>query len=419
MFSVFEKHESEVRGYCRAFPVMFEKGKGSIMYSNTGERYVDFWAGAGSMGFGHNNPYVKNRIMEYLSGDNLVAGLDLYTTVTEKFLTTFNEVILAPRGLNHKVMFCNASGANCVEAALKIARLAKKRENIIAFTGSYHGQSLGALSVTSGVHGRSGAGVPLCNVTFAPYASDLETEEMSIKWLEKLMTDDHSGVPKPAAIILEAVQGEGGIIPPSAEWLRSVRAICDKYDILMICDEIQAGTGRTGRFFAFERAEIIPDIITVSKSISGFGLPLAMVLVKPEIDVFDPGQHTGTFRGNQLSLVGATATVEMYRDEKLDVKVQNQEKIVRAFMDEHILPLDERIVVRGIGLFWGIDLSGLGEGVTKKMQKKALENHLVADICGRDDCVFKLLPPITIEDEILTEGLEIIEKSLKEVLAEL
>lgn len=417
MFEVFEKNESNVRGYCRAFPIKFEKGSGSIMYSADGERYVDFWAGAGSMGFGHNHPYIKGKIMEYLAGDNLIAGLDLYTTVTEKFLTEFREIILEPRGLDHKVMFCNASGANSVEAALKIARLAKKREHIVAFTGSYHGQSLGALAVTSGEHGRAGAGVPLGNVTFAPYAQDLETEAQSLAWLEWLLTDDHSGMPKPAAVILEAVQGEGGIIPPSAEWLQGVRAICDKYDVLMICDEIQAGTGRTGTFFSFERANIIPDLVTVSKSITGFGLPLAFVLVKPEIDVFSPGQHTGTFRGNQLSLVGAMATIEMYREEKLDEKVTRQGEIVRKFMDEKILPLDERIKVRGIGLFWGIDMSGVGEGVTKQVQEAAVKNHLVADICGRNDCVFKLLPPITIEDDVLMEGLEIIEKSIRTVLA--
>lgn len=416
MFEVFEDRESEVRGYCRHFPVMFTRGKNAIMYSADGERYVDFFAGAGALAMGHNNPYIKGKIMDYLATDGIVQALDLYTEVTEKFLRTLNEVYFKPHGLDYKVQFCNASGANSVEAALKLARKNKKRTNIISFTGAYHGQSLGALSVTSGAEGRGGAGVPLDNVTFVPYATDLGTEEASLNYLKWVLEDDHSGVTPPAAVILEAVQGEGGIKVPSVEWLQGVRKICDEHDILMICDEIQCGVCRTGNFFAWERAGIEPDFICVSKSISGFGLPLSMLFIKRELDIWHPGEHTGTFRGNQLALIGATAMLEYIRDNHIPDEVKRKGEIVEKFIKERILPLDSRIEARGIGLFWGIDMHEFGKGVAEEVQKENLKGHLVHDICGREDCVVKILPPLTIEDAVLTEGLEIIEKSLQTVV---
>ncbi|MDO4545025.1 MAG: diaminobutyrate--2-oxoglutarate transaminase [Bacillota bacterium] len=416
MFEVFERRESEVRGYCRHFPIMLKDGKNSEMFDASGERYIDFFAGAGALAFGHNNPYIKKKVLEYMNTDGIIQALDLYTPITEQFFKTFEEIILEPRNLDYKIQFCNASGANAVEAALKLARKNKQRSNILACMGSYHGQSLGALAVTSGVHGRGGAGVSLDNVTFVPYATDLETEEKSLEYLRWILSDDHSGITKPAAIILEAVQGEGGIKVPSVEWLQGIRKICDDNDMLMICDEIQAGVGRTGWFFAFERAGIEPDIITVSKSIGGIGLPLSMVLMKPEIDDWSPGEHTGTFRGNQLSLIGATGLLEYYRDNRMDVEVRRKGDLIGSFMDENIKTIDERIQVRGIGMFWGIDFSGIDSALAEKVQEEAVKRHLIADICGRNECVFKILAPITIEDEILLEGLDIISESIKAVL---
>jgi len=416
MFEVFERRESEVRGYCRHFPVMLKEGRNSEMFTADGERYIDFFAGAGALAYGHNNPYIKKKVLDYMNTDGIVQALDLYTPITEKFFETLEEVILKPRNLDYKVQFCNASGANAVEAALKLARKYTGRSNILACTGSYHGQSLGALAVTSGVHGRGGAGVSLDNVTFVPYATDMETEEQSLAYLRWILTDDHSGVTKPAAIILEAVQGEGGIKAPSVEWLQGVRKICDEFDILMICDEIQAGVGRTGWFFAFERAEIVPDIVTVSKSIGGIGLPLSMVLMKPEIDKWSPGEHTGTFRGNQLSLLGATALLEYYRDNNMDIEVRRKGELIKEFAEKNIKPIDERIEVRGIGMFWGIDFSGIDSALAEKVQAECVKRHLIADICGRNDCVLKILAPLTIEDEILLEGLNVIRDSMEAVL---
>lgn len=416
MFEVFERRESEVRGYCRHFPVMFKEGKNSEIFSAEGERYIDFFAGAGALAFGHNNPYIKKKVLDYMNTDGIIQELDLYTPVTENFFKTFEEVVLKPRGLDYRIQFCNASGANSVEAALKLARKYTGRSNVLACTGSYHGQSLGALAVTSGVHGRGGAGVSLDNVTFVPYATDMETEEKSLEYIRWILTDDHSGITKPAAIILEAVQGEGGIKVPSANWLKGIRQICDENDMLMICDEIQAGIGRTGKFFSFEWGEVVPDIVTVSKSIGGLGLPLAMVLMKPEIDKWSPGEHTGTFRGNQLSLLGATALLEYYRDNDMDEEVLRKGRIIEEFMDKFIKPIDSRIQVRGIGMFWGIDFSAIDSSLAEKVQAEAVKRHLIADICGRNECVFKLLAPVTIEDNVLLEGLEVIKESIKTVL---
>ncbi len=413
---IFEKNESGVRTYCRKFPECFDKGENSIMYTSSGKRYVDFFAGAGALNFGHNNPYIKGKIVDYLKEDNIIQGLDFYTPVTEHFLKTMRDKYFEPNNYDYRIMLCNASGANSVEAALKLARKNKNRTNIFAFTGSYHGQSLGALAATSGVHGRGGAGVPLNDVTFIPYATDLETEDASLDYIRWVLTDDHCGIDKPAAFLLECVQGEGGIKIASTRWLQEVRKICDEHDILMICDEIQSGVGRTGDYFSWERADIEPDMITVSKSVGGFGIPVAFLFVKPELDIFTPGEHTGTFRGNQLALLGAAATMEFFVDNKIDEDVKRKGKIVEQFMKERILPIDERLEARGLGLFWGIDFSKIDSRLTDALREECFKNHLVIDSCGREGCVIKLLSPLTIEDEVLYEGLDILEKSTKAIL---
>lgn len=416
MYEIFEERESQVRSYCRNFPIEFKGAKGAEIYSKEGERYIDFFAGAGAMNFGHNNPYIKSKILEYLSEDNIIHALDMYTVPKEHFLRTLEEKILEPRGLDYKVMCVGATGTNAVEAALKLARKNKKRTNVIAFSGAFHGMSLGSLAMTSDHHSRGGAGVPLNNVTFAPYADRFEDWHQSLAYLEWMLTDDHSGVDRPAAIVLETVQAEGGINVAPAGWLQGVRALCDKYDICMICDDIQVGIGRTGYFFSWERAGIVPDMVTLSKSISGFGLPMAVVLIKPELDIFTPGEHNGTFRGNQLGFVGSAAGMEYFCDNKLDEEVRRKEQIVRDFMEKEILPIDGRLKVRGIGLIWGIDFSGIDGALSRTVMQECVKRHLIIERAGREDCVLKPLPPLVISDEVLLEGLNIIKESIKVVL---
>ncbi len=413
--TAFEAYESNVRSYCRNFPTVFTKAKGSIMTDEDGKEYVDFFAGAGALNYGHNPDYIVQKLIAYLQSDGIMHSMDMYTAPKREFLEYFHDEILAPRGLNYKVQFAGPTGTNAVEAAIKLARIAKKRENIFAFMGAFHGMTLGALSLTTDRCSRDGAGQSMGNVTHIP-APYMFPELDTIAYMERLLTDDHSGAEKPAAIILETVQADGGIYAFDAQWLRDLRDLCDRHDILLIVDDIQVGCGRTGTFFSFERAGIVPDIVTVSKSIGGCGMPLALVLIKPEIDVWEPGQHTGTFRGNQLSLIAGKAGLEIMVKDNLLSEVKRKEKIVADFLKNEIEPLDSRISCRGIGLIWGVDFSKFGKDMTKPLIAACFKNGLIVERVGRENNVLKLMPPLVIEDELLLRGLNILKQSLKEIL---
>ena len=413
MLDIFEKKESQVRSYCRKYPVEFKKAKNAELFSVDGERYIDFLAVAGSMNYGHNNPEIKAAIMEYLADDNIINALDMYTEAKAEFLTTINSEILEPRGLDYKVMCCGPTGTNAVEAALKLARKNTKRTEIIAYSGAFHGMSLGSLAVTTDRTSREGAGVPLEHVTFVPYDG---TNLDSIAYIRWILDDDHSGIEKPAAIVLETLQAEGGINPASVEWLQEIRKLCDEYGILMIVDDIQVGNGRTGYFFSFERAGVVPDMVILSKSISGFGMPMALLLMKPELDIFRPAEHNGTFRGNQLSFIGGTAGIKYFNKYKLDEEVRRKGEIIKKFVEEEILPLDERLSLRGMGLIWGIDFSAIDSSLALEAVHHGFDRHLIMEVAGRKDSVLKLMPPLTIEDNILGEGLQIVKEAIIEAL---
>ena len=412
MFEVFEKTESQVRSYCRKYPVEFDKAKNAELFSVEGERYIDFLAVAGSMNYGHNNPEIKAKIVEYLSEDNIINALDMYTAAKEEFLRTFEEKILEPRNLNYKVMCCGPTGTNANEAALKLARKNTGRMNVIAFSGAFHGMTLGSLAMTTDRTSREGASLPLTNVTFVPYDGTLD----SIAYLKWLLEDDHSGVEKPAAIFLETLQAEGGINVASVEWLQEVRRICTENDILMVCDDIQVGIGRTGTFFSFERAGIQPDMVVLSKSISGFGMPMALLLIRPDLDIFRPAEHNGTFRGNQLSFIGGTAGINYFIEHHLDEEVRRKGAIVEKFIQEEIMPLDSRLSYRGMGLMWGIDFGAVNPALALEAVHEAFDRHLICEVAGRKDGVLKLMPPLTIEEEVLKEGLTVIKEAVIAVL---
>lgn len=412
MFEVFEKTESVVRSYCRKYPVVFSKAKNAEIFSADGERYIDFLAVAGSMNYGHNNPEIKAKIVEYLSEDNIINALDMYTAAKEEFLSTIKEKILEPRNLDYKVMCCGPTGTNAVEAALKLARKNTGRTNVIAFSGAFHGMTLGSLAMTTDRTSREGGCVPLNNVTFAPYDGTLD----SISYLKWVLADDHSGIDKPAAIVLETLQAEGGINIASVEWLQEIRKICTDNDIIMIVDDIQVGNGRTGTFFSFERAGIEPDMVVLSKSISGFGTPMALLLMRPELDIFRPAEHNGTFRGNQLSFIGGTAGINYFVEHRLDQEVQKKAAIVEKFMQEEILPLDSRLSYRGMGLMWGIDFAQINPALALEAVHEGFDRHIIMEVAGRKDAVLKLMPPLTIPEDVLKEGLAIVKASVEAVL---
>ena len=413
--TVFEQYESEVRSYCRKFPEVFVSSKGAYIQGESGKSYLDFFCGAGALNYGHNHPYVKQQAIEYLMGDGIIHALDMYTVAKREFIETFEDHILKPRGLDYKIQFPGPTGTNAVEAAIKLARMNKGRENIFAFMGAFHGMTFGSLALTTDRCSRDAAGQPLPNVTHIP-APYMFPGFDTIAYMETLLTDDHSGVEKPAAIILETVQADGGIYVFDVQWLKDLRALCDRHDILLIVDDVQVGNGRTGTFFSFERADIVPDMVTLSKSIGGCGFPLSMVLFKPELDKWVPGQHTGTFRGNQLSLIAGKAGLEMFVEGNLEEEAKRKSEIFRKFLETEILPMDSRLSYRGIGMIWGLDFSGFDADMTKPLIAACFKNGLILERVGRDNNVLKLMPPVIIPDEQLLEGLKILKKSLSEIL---
>lgn len=415
--NIFEKRESNVRSYCRQFPDIFQRAKGSFLYSESGREYIDFLAGAGALNYGHNNDYIKQKVISYLDADGLAHALDMHTSAKKEFLEKFSASVLLPKNLNYRVQFCGPTGTNAVEAALKLARKIKKRPGIFSFMGGYHGMTLGSLSVTGNIAARSGVNVPSNHVTFMPYPYGFMENIDTIGFIEAVLNDVNSGIEKPAAIIFETVQAEGGVIVAPVEWMQKLRYLCDRHDILLICDDIQVGCGRTGPFFSFERANIVPDMVVLSKSISGYGFPMSLLLIKPELDIWEPGEHTGTFRGNQLAFVGATAALEYRERFNLEPEVKLKEAFLQTFFNEEIVPINDKIQLRGIGMIWGIDLANFGgASFAKKITSRCFELGLIVERVGRNDTAIKILPPLTIELPILQKGCSIIKEAFYDCL---
>ncbi|AWB33445.1 diaminobutyrate--2-oxoglutarate transaminase [Orrella marina] len=412
--NIFEQYESEVRGYCRTFPAVFSSAKGAWMTDTGGQRYLDFFAGAGVLNYGHNPERIKQPLIRYLLGDGITHTLDMYSEAKQRFIQRFNDVVLKPRGLDYKYQFPGPTGTNAVEAALKLARKVTGRQTIVNFTNAFHGMTLGALSVTGNGFKRAGAGVPLHHTSAVPFEGYLGDDVDTLEYLEAMLIDNGSGMDIPAAVILETVQAEGGVNVASNEWLRRLREVTEKHGILLIIDDIQVGCGRTGAFFSFEDAGIKPDIVTLSKSLSGYGLPLALVLFKPELDVWAPGEHNGTFRGHCPAFVTATAALDFWQDDSFEKDVRRKEKIVRKHLQEMVDELGVTASVRGRGLIWGVEFED--REIAGKISAACFERSLIIETAGIDDQVLKLLPSLTIEDEDLQKGLDIISESAAAVM---
>ena len=416
--SIFEELESNVRSYCRSFPTVFHRAKGAIVYSESGKEYIDFLAGAGALNYGHNNDYIKRQMMRYLDSDAITHGLDLQTSAKEKFLKQFSESVLAPKKLDYRIQFCGPTGTNAVEAALKLARKSKKRAGIFSFMGAYHGMTLGSLSITGNTSLRAGTLGAASQVDFMPYPYGFMETIDTIAYMESILNDPSSGIEKPAAIIFETVQAEGGVVVAPIEWMQRLRALCDEHDILLICDDIQVGCGRTGPFFSFERANIVPDMVILSKSISGYGLPMSLLLFKPDLDVWQPAEHTGTFRGNQLAFVGGTAALEYRENTNLEKEVAVKAAFIQTFLETEIAPLNPGIKTRGLGMIWGIDLACFGDGsLAKRVASRCFELGVIVERVGRDDTVLKILPPLSIDIPNLQKGFKVIKQALSECAA--
>lgn len=409
--SIFDEVESNVQSYARSFPSVFDHASGAELWDVKGRRYLDFLAGAGSLNYGHNHPVLKRALIEYIGHDSITHSLDLHTAAKERFLRAMRDIVLEPRNLDYVVQFTGPTGTNAVEAALKIARKVTGRSNVICFTNGFHGVSLGALAATANRHHRGAAGVPLYGTAVMPfdgYFGDADTME----YLDRMLADPSSGIDHPAAIIVETVQGEGGLNAASSDWLRHLQTLCHENDILLIVDDIQAGCGRTGTFFSFESTGLKPDIVTLSKSLSGYGLPLAVVLIRRALDCWKPGEHNGTFRGNNHAFVTATAALEHFwrRDEfahEVRVKGDRLGQRLQALVQRFFPHLVE---VRGRGMMRGVRCANPKRAAA--ITAAAFEDGLIIERSGPRDEVIKCLMPLTIRDAEMEEGLEILEGAL-------
>lgn len=417
MLDAVQRYESEVRSYCRSFPTIFNTAKGSRVWDKDGKEYLDFFDGAGALSYGHNHPAIKEKLIEYISRDGITHALDMATVAKDELLETFWKLILEPRGLNYKVQFPGPTGTNSVEAALKLARKVTGRDKVMFFTNGFHGMTLGALSVTGNGFKREGAGIALSNGVCMPYGGYLGDDADTINYMDRFLADTSSGVDMPAAAIVETVQAEGGVNMASFGWLQKLEALCQEHGMLLIVDDIQVGCGRTGPFFSFEPAGITPDIVCLSKSIGAYGLPMALTLIKPELDQWAPGEHNGTFRGHNLAFVAATEALRLFwSDDKLQKETERKGRMVRKFLQDMKRKYpDLADDVRGRGLIQG--LSWNDDDLAGEISMAAFKRGLLIETSGAKGEVAKVLPPLTVSDDELSKGFAILEEAAAEAVA--
>ena len=411
--AIYERRESAVRSYARSMPRQFNHAEGVWMHDNRGGRYLDFLSGCSTLNYGHNHPVLKQALLDYIGADGIAHGLDLHTNAKRDFLDAFEQLVLKPRSLDYRLMFTGPTGTNAVEAAIKLARKVTGREMVIAFTNGFHGMTLGALACTGNAAKRGGAGVPLAHVAHEPYdgyyGPDVDTADL----LEQRLSDPSSGLDAPAAILVETVQGEGGLNVASPEWLRRIADIAHAHGALLIVDDIQAGCGRTGSFFSFEDMGFTPDIVTLAKSLSGMGLPFALTLLRPGIDQWSPGEHNGTFRGNNHAFVTATAALRhFWSDDAFEREVCRRGDLLAARLAE--IAAEHGFEPRGRGMMRGVS-TGSGE-LAAAVTAACFNAGLIIETSGAHDEVIKVLAPLVIDDGVFSAGLDILETKIREAM---
>jgi len=417
-FGVFETWESEIRGYCRAYPTVFASASNARQVDEDGRSYIDFFAGAGVLNFGHNDPRMKRAIIEFIEADGVAHSLDMYTTAKREFIDKLASTVLEPRGMRYKMQFTGPTGTNAVEAALKLARKVTGRTGIVAFSHGFHGMTLGSLACTANDYFRQAAGVPLEHVVRLPFETTPGGGMASLDAYRAALADASSGVVPPAAILVETIQAEGGVNVGSEPWLRAVQKLAHDHGALFIIDEIQVGCGRTGSYFSFDGMDLQPDVVCLAKGIGGFGTPLALNLIKPEHDKWSPGEHTGTFRGQGLSFVAGREALTYFDDEELMKDVRRRGERMRGRLDEIAAAARERagreLDVRGRGMIQGLDIRD--GAVAKEIARASFEAGLLVGPCGTGGRVIKLIPPLTTPDDDLAEGLDILATAVAETL---
>ena len=427
--------ESNARSYPRKFPFALAKAKGSWIEDVEGNKYLDFLCGAGTLALGHNDSDVNQAMMDMLTGSLPLHTLDLYTPVKDKFVHTLLNILPGELKNNAKIQFCSPCGTDAVDAALKLCKTATGRSSIIAFNGAFHGMGHGALALTGNLNAKTKVNDLMPNVHFMPYpysyrcpfglGGDAGTDA-ACAYFERMLKDPECGITKPAAVILEPIQGEGGVIPAPVKFLQTVRRVTKELDIPMIVDEIQCGVGRSGKFFAFEYADIVPDVILCSKAIGG-SQPMSVVIYNKKLDVWGPGAHTGTFRGNQLAMAAGTVVMNKVNTPDFLAEVVEKGEIFAKRIEELKAKVSIIGDIRGKGLMRGIEFidskSEADHLGTKKasgdiaamVQKRCFENKLVMEKGGRNGAVMRCLCALNITKEDLNKALDIIEKVVIEV----
>lgn len=410
---VFDQWESEIRGYCRAYPTVFATASNARQVDENGKEYIDFFAGAGVLNFGHNNPHMKEAIIKFMQDDGVAHSLDMATLSKREFIQSFADTILKPRKMNYKMQFMGPTGTNAVEAALKLARRVTGRSEIVAFSQGFHGMTLGALACTANQYFRNAAGVSLNNVSHIPFESSAGGGLDNLMTLRELYLSGSGGLEPPAAFIVETIQAEGGVNIASREWLHAVQSLAKELGALFIVDDIQVGCGRTGQFFSFEDLQLEPDIICLAKGIGGFGTPLAMNLIKPEVDAhWKPGEHTGTFRGQGISFVAGREALKYFDNDELMAQTRERCSVIgdriQAIADEYG---DGKFVVRGKGMIHGIDVAD--NDLAKGIARQCFDDGLLIGPCGVTSRVIKFIPPLTSTNDDLHQGLDIFAHAVK------
>jgi len=390
----FESHESEVRSYCRRLPALLASATGAVIVDERGRSYIDFMSACGALNYGHNHPKLKAAALNHIQRDGIAAALDFHTTEKYHFLESFYDRILTPRNLNYKVQFPGPTGANCVEAALKLARKATGRETVVAFTNAFHGVSLGALSATASSAVRKSGRGALNNVVRLPYDGYHGAGVDDLFRFRAMVTDPSGGIDPPAAFVVETVQGEGGLNVASEGWLIALADVARDLSALLIVDDIQAGCGRAGSFFSFERAGIVPDLVCLAKSISGYGFPMSLLLVGPQFDVWSPGEHNGTFRGNSLAFVTAHAALELW-DSGFGKAIDDRSALLGDWCRSLQQEFPDQLRSKGLGMMRGLEFVQPDRAIAAA--ELATQRRIVIECCGPQDEVLKIMAPINID----------------------
>jgi len=425
--------ESNARTYAKNFKIAIDQARGIYVKDVDGNLYFDCLCGAGALGLGHNHPVVKEAILKVINADIPLLTLDITTPVKDQFVEYLFTLLPEEFAKDARIQFCGPSGADAIEAALKLVKIATGRSGIMAFSGGFHGQTNGALALMGNTNTKSSVPGLMPNVNFLPFPYQYrnpmgisgaeDCDVACINYIENLLCDDESGIVKPAAVILEAVQGEGGVIPASNFFMREIRRITKEHDIILIIDEVQAGIGRTGKMFAFEHSGITPDVVVLSKAIGG-SLPLAVMVYNKKLDVWKPGAHTGTFRGNQLALATGHATLKFIKENNLSERAMDLGKIFKANFEKMQQAIKSIGDIRVRGLMIGIELinpdlpknrlghpAGFPE-LARKMREECLNRGLIVELGGRRSSVVRMFPPLIITEEQIKQVCTIFTEAL-------